>query len=233
MSCFRMMPVESHVQKKLTIDNDKIHVNMINMKSETVTRPYQMTARAEAAEQRERNILAAAVELWRELSIDDITLLMIAERAGVTVQTVIRRFGSRDGIIAAAIERDVSGIVAERGAAAPGDVTAALNALLAHYERDGDAVLRTLSVEDRFPIARTITDEGRKVHRAACARVFASYLPESDHADYARRLDAFVMATDIYTWKLLRRDLGRSAAHTQLVMHSLINGLISESQTQT
>lgn len=204
---------------------------MTNMKLPAPTRSYQMTARAEAAEQTERNILSAAVALWREHALDDITLQMIAERAGVTVQTVIRRFESKDGVIAAAIERDASGIVAERHAAAAGDVAAGLKALLAHYERDGDAVLRTLSVEDRFPIARTIAVEGRRVHRAACAQVFAPYLPEPEHSDYERRLDTFVAATDIFVWKLLRRDLGRSAAHTQLVMRSLINGLIAESQT--
>ncbi len=190
-----------------------------------------MTTRAESAEQTERNILAAAVALWREQEIDDITLQMIAERSGVTVQTVIRRFGSKDGVITACIERDASGIEAQRMTAAPGDMDQALDDLLAHYERDGDVVLRTLSVENRFPIARVITDEGRRVHRAACARIFADYLPESDNPGYAARLDACVAATDIFIWKLLRRDLGRSADETRHVMRRLIDGLIVLSQS--
>lgn len=185
-----------------------------------------MTTRAESAEQTERNILAAAVALWREQGIDDITLQMIAERSGVTVQTVIRRFGSKDRVIAACIERDASGIETQRLAAVPGDVDQALDDLLAHYERDGDVVLRTLSVENRFPIARAIADEGRRVHRAACARIFADSLPEFDSPGYAARLDAYVAATDIFIWKLLRRDLGRSADETHHVMRRLIDGLI-------
>ena len=196
------------------------------MKLDQPTRQYTMTARAEAAEETERNILAAAVALWRDHRIDDITLQMIAERAGVTVQTVIRRFGSKDGVIIACIERDASGIEAERELAAPGDVDKALDDLLAHYERDGDAVLRTLSVEDRFPIARTIADEGRRVHRAACARVFGPHLPTPDDDSYQTRLDAFVAATDLFVWKLLRRDLGRSSQETRQVIRSLFNGLI-------
>lgn len=196
------------------------------MKMEQVTRPYHMTARAEAAEQTERNILAAAVELWRDHPLEQITLQMIAERAGVTVQTVIRRFGSKEGIIAACIERDASGIQAEREVAAPGDVTTALDYLLAHYERDGEAVLRNLAVEDRIPIARVVADEGRRVHREACARLFAPYLPDPNHEAYATRLDAYVAATDIYIWKLLRRDLGRSSGETRQVFLSLIHGLI-------
>lgn len=202
------------------------------MKLTPPSRPYNMTARAEAAEQTERNILAAAVDLWRDHSIDDITLQMIARRAGVTVQTIIRRFGSKDGVIIACIERDTSGIEAQRQLAAPGDVDQALDDLLAHYERDGDAVLRTLSVEDRFPIARAVTDEGRRVHRAACARVFAPHLPEPNHADYNVCLDAYVAATDIFIWKLLRRDLGRSAGEVRRVMRRLIDGLIAQSHTQ-
>lgn len=203
------------------------------MKLDQPTRQYNMTARAESAEQTERNILAAAVELWRDHHIDDITLQMIAQRAGVTVQTVIRRFGSREGVIEAVIERDASGIEAQREMAAPGDVDQALDDLLAHYERDGDAVLRTLSVEDRFPIAKTITDEGRRVHRAACARVFAAYLPNHNDDGYAACLDAYVAATDIFTWKLLRRDIGRSATETRRVMGRLIDGLVAQSHTQS
>jgi AcrR family transcriptional regulator len=201
------------------------------MKLET-TRQYTMTARAEAAEQTERNILAAAVALWREHGIDDITLQMIAKQAGVTVQTVIRRFGSKDGVIIACIERDASGIEAERELAAPGDVEKALDDLLVHYERDGDAVLRTLSVEDRFPIARTIVEEGRRVHRAACARVFGPYLPAPHNNSYQTRLDAYVAATDLYVWKLLRRDLGRSSQETRQTIQSLINGLITLPHSQ-
>lgn len=203
------------------------------MKSETPTRQYHMTARAAAAEQTERNILAAAVALWRERSVDDITLQLIAERAGVTVQTVIRRFGSKEGVIEACIERDAAGIETARETAAPGDAGAALDALLAHYEQDGDAVLRNLAVEERFPTARTIAEAGRSVHRAACARVFAPYLPGPGDADYGSRLDAFVAATDIFIWKLLRRDLGRSVDETGRVMRRLIDGLIAHSETQS
>ncbi|MBP9708239.1 MAG: TetR/AcrR family transcriptional regulator [Oligoflexales bacterium] len=197
------------------------------MKLKTANRHYQMTSRAEAAEQTERNILAAAVELWRDQNIDDITLQMIAKRARVTVQTIIRRFGSKEGVIESVIKRDSTGIAAQRELAAPGDVDQALDDLLAHYERDGDAVLRTLSIEDRFPIAKTITEEGRRIHRAACARVFSPYLPKKKRANYAEYLDAFVVATDIFSWKLLRRDLGRSSMDTRRVMRRLIDGLIA------
>ena len=159
--------------------------------------------------------------------MDEITLVAIAERAGVSVRTVIRRFGSREGVIAACIEADAAGIQTERGQAPAGDVAGALDVLLVHYERDGDAVLRTLALEEKVPEARVIVQAGRAAHREWCARVFAPHLlPPADDA-HGIRLDAFVAATDLYTWKLLRRDRGRSADETGQVIRALVDGLLS------
>ena len=186
-----------------------------------------MSARAEAAARTARDILAAAAALWRERPLDEVTLAAIAARAGVSVRTVIRRFGSREGVIAACIAADAAGIDAERARVAPGDVGGALAVLLAHYERDGDAVLRTLAVEETVPEARAIARAGRAAHRAWCARVFAPYLPDSGDGSHGARLDAFVAATDLSLWKLLRRDLGRSAEETARVLRALVDGLLS------
>jgi AcrR family transcriptional regulator len=196
------------------------------MKRKPATRIYRMRARADAAEQTGRAILGAASALWREQALDEVTLQEIAERAGVTVQTVIRRFGSKEGVFDAAIAADATGIEAERDVASEGDVDGALDVLLGHYERDGDAVLRTLALEGRLAAADAIVARGRKAHRQWCARVFAPYLPARGAAGYAARLDAFVAATDIYLWKLLRRDLGRSVGRTRQVIRTLLQGLM-------
>jgi AcrR family transcriptional regulator len=195
------------------------------MKTGAGTRSYRMQARAEAAAQTGREILIAASALWREKSLDEVTLHEIADRAGVSVQTVIRRFGAKEGVFAAAIEADASGIEAERDAAPVADVDGALDVLLGHYERDGDAVLRTLALEGRLTAADAIVGRGRQAHRRWCARVFAPHLPAPSAVGYATRLDAFVAATDIYLWKLFRRDLGRSAARTRQVIRLLLQGL--------
>lgn len=195
------------------------------MKASAHTRAYRMAARAEAAARTARDILAATVALWRERPIDEITLADVAERAGVSVRTVIRRFGSREGVIAACIRADAAGIEAARGLAPPGDVGEALQVLLMHYERDGDAVLRTLALEEKVPEARAIARAGREVHREWCARVFAAQLPPPGDGAHALRLDAFVAATDLYTWKLLRRYLGRSLDDTAQAIRALVDGL--------
>jgi AcrR family transcriptional regulator len=200
------------------------------MKDGTERRAYRMRARADAAEQTGRAILEAASTLWREKALDEFTLQEIADRAGVTVQTVLRRFGSKDGVFEAAIKADATKIEAERDVAPAGDVDGGLAVLLNHYERDGDAVLRTLALEGRVAAADAIVKRGRKAHREWCARIFAPWLPASSAAGYATRLDAFVAATDIYLWKLFRRDLGRSAARTRQVIRILLQGLIAAHQ---
>ena len=62
-------------------------------------RTYRMRARAEAAEQTRLRIIGAAIELAFEKPVAAITLPVIAERASVSVQTVLRQFGSREALI--------------------------------------------------------------------------------------------------------------------------------------
>ena len=61
-----------------------------------------MGARAEAAAEIGRKILCATMEAYRERFFDQVSLEDIAERAGVTVQTILRRYSSKDDLIAAA-----------------------------------------------------------------------------------------------------------------------------------
>lgn len=181
-------------------------------------RPYRMKARAEAAQRTAKAILNAAAELWRDRGLDEMTLQDVADRAGVTVQTVIRRFGSKDGLIDAALRLDAGDIVAHRALAPPGDVSRALDVLLDHYEAWGEAALRTLALEERYPAAKKVVDRGRAEHRAWCARVLA---PDGAGEE---TVDAVVAATDVYVWKRLRRDLGRSREETKAVMRRLVEG---------
>ena len=200
------------------------------MKETDTTRPYRMKARAKAAAATHRAIIDAAVALWRDASPADITLDDIAARADVSVRTVIRRFGSKEGVFEAALqEDDPAGIQADRDRASVGDLDGVLTVLLDHYERDGEAVARTLALEDQMDFAGQMAAAGRAYHRRWCARVFEPFLPSPNAAAYRERLDAFVAATDLSLWKLLRRDLGRSRTATHRTLHRLLTGLTHRS----
>lgn len=190
------------------------------MKSTAGTRTYNMRKRAEAAARNEALLLEATAGLWREMSLADITLDKVAERTGLTVRTILRKFGSRDGLIQACIERDAARIEHQRNQAPAGDIPGIIDALMDHYEANGDAVLRTLTLEDELPAAKALLEHGRKYHRQWCAEVFAGWL-DGD----ATRLTAFVAATDIYLWKLMRRDLKLSIEETRQAFGHLLYGL--------
>ncbi len=203
------------------------------MNLETTTRSYRMNSRAESTAETGRKIIAAVTELWREKSLDDITLHEVAGRAGVTVQTVIRRFGSKEGLVEAAIASGETGVRDDQFDVPVGDIEQALDYILAHYERDGAAVLRTLALEDKLPAAKRLAEHGRQVQRDWCARVFAPYLPAVDGETYPVRLDAFVAATDLYLWKLIRRDLGRTADQTRRVISTLLHALADHNTVES
>jgi AcrR family transcriptional regulator len=189
-------------------------------------RRYRMVARAESAAATGECILDAAVEVFWELPSEQISLDEVARRAGVTVQTVIRRFGGRDGLLAAAAEREAERVRRQRDEAPVGDPVRAVRVLVDHYEAMGDRVLGLLAEEERVPGLREIADRGRLVHRDWCARVFAPALAGLVRVERRRRLAQLVAICDVYTWKLLRRDAGLSRRQTELAVVELLGPLL-------
>jgi AcrR family transcriptional regulator len=197
------------------------------MKSKLASRrPYRMVARAEAAAATRERILNASVEAFWELPFEQVSLDEVARRAGVTVQTVIRRFGGRDGLLAATAEREAERVRRQRNEAPVGDVAGAVRVLVDHYESMGDRVLRLLAEEERIPGLREIADRGRVVHREWCARVFAAALAGRAGVERHRRLSQLVAICDVYTWKLLRRDAGLSRRQTELALVELLEPML-------
>lgn len=193
-----------------------------------VKRTYQMSKRAEAVAQTESAIFSATAALWRDRPFTDISLEAIAEGAGVSVRTIIRRFGSREGLLETCIKNDASEIESDREKAEVGDIDGALEYLLNDYESYGDAIIRTLAVEDQIEAAKTVLRAGRNYHREWCARIFSPYLPTQTHSNYEQELTAFVVATELYLWKLLRRDLGYDLKETKQTFLRLVNGLVEK-----
>jgi AcrR family transcriptional regulator len=202
---------------------------LINMKSEKPDihskRAYRMGARAEAAEETRRRILDAVIGLHMERYYDQISLDDVAERAGVTVQTVLRRFGSKDQLIDTASEVARERVVSQRSEAPVGDIAGAVKNLVDHYEEWGESTLRLLAQEDQVPAFRKATDAGRALHYQWVERTFAPLLAERSGEDRKRLLAELVAVCDVYFWKILSRDLGLSREQTVLAMREMIFAL--------
>ena len=185
------------------------------------SRTYTMTTRAEAAEATRRRILDASVALAGERPFAEITLDAVAGRAAVSVKTVLRQFGNRDGLLAAAMETAMADSEAERRTV-PGDPAAAVRVVVDHYEVRGRTALLMLAQEDQDDFARAATSRGKAMHRDWVREAFS---PAT--ADEAL-LDLLVVATDVYAWKLLRLDRGLSRAVTEQRLHDLVRALLSK-----
>jgi len=184
-----------------------------------------MRARAEAAAATRVRIVRAVLELHVERFHDQITLDDVARRAGVTVQTVLRHFGSRDHLVSAAAEQATSEVVAQRSAAPVGDIDGAVENLLDHYEEWGRSALRLVAQEERFPQLRAVADGGRAAHYAWVERTFGPFLAETSDPLLRPKLIAL---TDVFTWKLLRLDLGLDRTGTASALASMIRAVVRD-----
>jgi AcrR family transcriptional regulator len=188
------------------------------------TRAYRMSARADAAAETGRRIVSAAYELFLALDYDDVTLQAVAERAGVTLQTVLRRFSSKEGLVTAI--REVVGPEIERTRAVekPGDIPEAVRRLVESYEAIGPMNWRMLQLEQRIPVIREALETGRKLHRAWIEDVFAEYLPRRGK-ERERGVLRLYAATDFYQWKLYRVDFGLPAAELERLMRAQVEAI--------
>jgi AcrR family transcriptional regulator len=190
------------------------------------TRTYTMRARAAAVEETRRRVMQAAFALAEDRMFSDISLDAVARRAGVSVQTVLRQFGSRAELLESTKEY-AAGVVAEERRSAPGDVDGALRLLVDHYERRGDATLLRLAEESRDPLVASVVERGRDLHRSWVVDTFGPLLADVPESSRDEHLDLLVVATDVYAWKILRRDRRLSRAVTEARMHALVAALLA------
>ncbi len=151
------------------------HVSPTHMNIESTTRPYRQSARAKAAEETAQRILGAFLARMQSDWFEEIRLEDVAADAGVSVQTVIRRFGGKEGLLDASRNRMREEIMSGRELP-PGDVDSALASIISEYEEKGELMMRALAQEDRYPQIKSMTDEGRATHRAWVGKVFDPWL---------------------------------------------------------
>jgi AcrR family transcriptional regulator len=182
---------------------------------------YSMELRAAATEATRERIIQAAGEAFFDTWYDDVTLAAVAKAAGVSGQTVINHFGGKEGLFAAVQTRFHEEIVNRRYAPEPGDVAGVVDALVEDYEATGDAVIRLLALEEKVPAVQSVIALGRSGHREWVQTMFRA--PEL--------VPELVVATDVYSWKLLRRDQGLSPEETAAAIRRIIEALLDRRET--
>ncbi len=189
------------------------------------TPTYRMRARADAVEATRDRLVTAAVNAFGDRPYDDVTIAEVAREAGVSHQTLLNHFGSKERLYLAAVEVGGGRIAELRAAAVPGEVDSIVGALMEQYERYGDGNARTAMLDERSPMVASMLEMARGYHQDWLAAMFAEHLPAQGTAR-REALAALHAATDVFTWKLLRRDLRLSRRATRQTMTRLVTALL-------
>jgi AcrR family transcriptional regulator len=188
-------------------------------------RRYRQDARAASTEATRAAILDAVDEVFlpnpgRPFSLDE-----VAERAGTTVQTVLRHFATKAGLIEAAARRGLASVQAGRDDVRVGDLDAVVQYLGAHYEEKGAMVLGILAVEHESSEVGRVAQSGRDLHRKWVERVLAPLLDNVDRTQRRRRRAMLIAVTDLLTWKVLRLEQGLNRRDYERCVRELLEGM--------
>jgi len=182
-------------------------------------RPYLQTARAARTAQTRLRILAAAEAALRARPPASVGLDAVARDAGTTVPTVLRHFGTRDGLVAAALGAALTRVRAARPRPrAPRgrlQARAAADVLAAEYE--AHAPLLRAAAQVLAP-GDPALEEPRRLHAEWIARAFAPALSPLLPAIHRRRLAQLVAVSSPAAYGSLREDqhLGPEQARAAL-----------------
>ena len=182
-----------------------------------------MAVRGEKAAATRQRILDAARELFDDQA-GDFTLEKVAAAAGTTVQTVLRAYGNKEALIVAAVG---SFRANERLPIEPFEsVSEAVTRLFDDYEEIGDRAILMLAEEHRIPGFAEAAKSGRERHRAWVKAAFAEPLAKHRARVREELLVSLLAATDVYVWKLYRRDFGLGRKASQAAVERLIRGVL-------
>ena len=191
------------------------------------TRTYTKVARAAAEEQTRTALLDAAENAFFDRALGEQSLDAIAAAAGVSKQTLLRHYGSRDGLMHAAYRRAFDAVRHQRLQSPTDDVEGAVDNLLDHYEEVGERAMR-IGTLGGGALLTEISTSARQLHYDWVEHAFGTWLAAAPHRD---RLRAALIATcDVQTWSILANDLGLDRAEVRATLLLTIRPLLGEDQ---
>lgn len=191
-------------------------------------RPYRQVARAQAQERTRDALIAAAQREFFAGRWDEASLEAIAASAGSTKQTLLRHFGSKDGLLERALERGFDEVRDQRFAAPQGDVGGAVDNLLEHYDRWGERAMRIAAAGELGEPATGLGRIARQLHYEWVEHAFGPSLARLSAKQRARCRAALIALCDVHTWWLLSRDLELPRAEVRATLINAIGSLIPE-----
>ena len=193
-------------------------------------RRYNQVARAEGQQRTREALLDAAEREFFEGRFERVSLEELAASAGVTKQTLLRHFGSKDALLEQSASRGRGRVQAQRFGAPAGDVGRAVDNLLAHYNEDGKRALMIDTLEGRGGVAGEIVAEAKALHYDWVDHAFGCWLERLPAGARRRRRAALIALCDVHVWWLLSHDLGLSRADLRRTLVEAIERILIGAQ---
>jgi hypothetical protein len=97
--------------------------------------------------------------------------------------------------------------------------------LFIHYETYGDRLVQARAREVAVPEVAAYLHRSRADHRRWVARTYRPRLVARSEEERERTLNALAAITDVYTWKLLRRDQGLDRREAEATLTAMVTAL--------
>jgi AcrR family transcriptional regulator len=193
----------------------------------TSSRTYTKVARAEAEQQTRAALIAAADEAFLSGPWERVSLESIAQSAGVTKQTLLRHFGSKDGLLEQTLRLAIPQVEKQRFSAPTDDIPGAVDNLLDHYEQRGGRAMRSTNLDVGGPLAE-LAQISRQFHYDWIDHAFGRWLAPASAAERARLRGALIAICDVQSWWILSHDLGLSRAEVRATLILCIRRLLGD-----
>lgn len=191
------------------------------------SRTYTKVARAEAEQQTRAALIAAADEAFLSGPWVRVSLESIAQSAGVTKQTLLRHFGSKDGLLEQTLRLAIPRVEKQRLSAPTDDIPGAVDNLLDHYEQRGGRAMRSTNLDLGGPLAE-LAQISRQFHYDWIDHAFGRWLAPVPSAERARLRAALIAICDVQSWSILAHDLGLSRAEVRATLILCIRRLLGD-----
>ncbi len=192
-------------------------------------RPYKQVARAQAQQRTRDALLDAAMEEFTQGRWEKASLEAIAAKANVTKQTLLRHFGSKDGLLMQALASSAAEMFKQRWSAPQGDIEGAVGNVLDHYEAWGERSLRVGAwLESGTPALASLSQMARQVHYNWVEYAFGPQLERMPEQARVRCRAALIALCDVHTWWLLSHDLGFERGEVRATLTNAIECLLAE-----
>jgi AcrR family transcriptional regulator len=194
------------------------------------TREYKQVERAKARERTREALIEAATAVFFEGNWLKTSLDSLSRTAGVTRQTLLRHFGSKEGLLLQSVMHGVAQALNQRWSTPTTDIAGVVDNLLDHYEEWGERSVHLGSWQRGPSVLAPFSNAARQIHHDWVEHVFSYWLDPFDKQARARRRAALIVLCDVQTWWILSNDLGLPRKEVRAILTDLIERALARDE---